>query len=240
MILITRPKGQSKKLKLKLTTRGFKIFQESFYSFKYYKKKVSYKKTNYYIFPSIHAVNSLKKNKQITKFKDAKIFVIGEQVNKALVASGCKNIISIFHDGKTLLKTLQSYPKKDDKFIYFCSNIVNEDFFIKANKQKINIKKIRVYKTIAIKSFTKKLNDSFALNNITGITFYSKFAVDTFLMLASKYKILKQVRNMPVYCISDRVAKPLIHKQFKSVYVAKEPNERSLIASINKKHFIAR
>ena len=240
MILITRPKGQSKKLKLKLTTRGFKIFQESFYSFKYYKKKVSYKKTNYYIFPSIHAVNSLKKNKQITKFKDAKIFVIGEQVNKALVASGCKNIISIFHDGKTLLKTLQSYPKKDDKFIYFCSNIVNEDFFIKANKQKINIKKIRVYKTIAIKSFTKKLNDSFALNNITGITFYSKLAVDTFLMLASKYKILKQVRNMPVYCISDRVAKPLIHKQFKSVYVAKEPNERSLIASINKKHFIAR
>ena len=92
---------------------------------------------------------------------------------------------------------------------------------------------------LAIKSFTKKLNDSFALNNITGITFYSKLAVDTFLMLASKYKILKQVRNMPVYCISDRVAKPLIHKQFKSVYVAKEPNERSLIASINKKHFIA-
>ena len=214
MILITRPKGQSKKLKLKLTTRGFKIFQESFYSFKYYKKKVSYKKTNYYIFPSIHAVNSLKKNKQITKFKDAKIFVIGEQVNKALVASGCKNIISIFHDGKTLLKTLQSYPKKDDKFIYFCSNIVNEDFFIKANKQKINIKKIRVYKTIAIKSFTKKLNDSFALNNITGITFYSKLAVDTFLALASKDKILKKAKKLPVYCISYRVAKPLIHKQY--------------------------
>lgn len=234
MILITRPKGQSKKLKLKLTSRGFKIFQESFYSFKYYKKKVSYKKTNYYIFPSIHAVNSLKKNKQITKFKDAKIFVIGEQVNKALVASGCKNIISIFHDGKTLLKTLQSYPKKDDKFIYFCSNIVNEDFFIKANKQKINIKKIRVYKTIAIKSFTKKLNDSFALNNITGITFYSKLAVDTFLALASKDKILKKAKKLPVYCISYRVAKPLIHKQFKSVYVAKQPNESDLIRSINR------
>ena len=233
MILITRPKGQSKKLKLKLTTRGFKIFQESFYSFKYYKKKVSYKKTNYYIFPSIHAVNSLKKNKQITKFKDAKIFVIGQQVNKALVASGCKNIISIFHDGKTLLKTLQSYPKKDDKFIYFCSNIVNEDFFIKANKQKINIKKIRVYKTIAIKSFTKKLNDSFALNNITGITFYSKLAVDTFLALASKDKILKKAKKLPVYCISYRVAKPLIHKQFKSVHVAKQPNESDLIKSIN-------
>ena len=240
MILITRPKGQSKKLKLKLTSRGFKIFQESFYSFKYYKKKVSYKKTNYYIFPSIHAVNSLKKNKQITKFKDAKIFAIGEQVFKVLSKSGCKNIISISQDSKTLLKTLQSYLKSDDQFIYFCSNIINENFFVEADKYKINIKKIRVYKTIAVKSFTKKLNDSFALNNITGITFYSKLAVDTFLMLASKYKILKQVRNMPVYCISDRVAKPLIHKQFKSVYVAKEPNERSLIASINKKHFIAR
>jgi uroporphyrinogen-III synthase len=239
MILITRPKAQSKELKLKLTAKGFKIFHENFYSFKYYRKPVSYKKTNYYIFPSIHAVNSLKKNKQISKFKDAKIFAIGEQVSKVLSKSGCKNIISISKDSKTLLKTLQSYLKSDDQFIYFCSNIINEIFFVEADKHKINIKKIRVYKTIAIKSFTKKLNNSFALNNITGITFYSKLAVDTFLILASK-KILKQVRNMPVYCISDRVAKPLIHKHFKSVYIAKEPNERSLIASINKKHFIAR
>ena len=237
MILITRPKEQSKKLKLKLTARGFKIFQESFYSFKYYKKKVSYKKTNYYIFPSIHSVNSLKKNKQIAKFKDAKILAIGKKVSKALVDSGCKNILSISKDSNSLLQTLRNYKLEKSKFIYFCSNIVNESLFVEASKHEIYIKKRVIYKTIAIKNFTKKLNDSFQLNKISGAIFYSKLSVDIFLILTSKYKILHKIKKLPIYCISNRVAKPLIMEKFNYVYIAKEPDEINLISSIKWNHF---
>lgn len=237
MILITRPKEQSKNLKLKLSAKGYKIFQESFYSFKYYKKNVSCSKTNYYIFSSIHAVYSLKKNKQIYKFKDTKIFAIGLHVSKALADAGCKNIIVTSKDGITLLKNIKNFKVEKNRFIYFSSNIVNEDFFVEANKLKMNIKKIAVYKTIPIKKFTKKLSDSLLFGNISAVTFYSKFSVETFLKLTSRYKISKQIKWLPMYCISDRVAQPLVRKKYNQVYIAKQPSEKSLIACIKKAHF---
>ena len=54
MILITRPKEQSKDLKLLLDARGYKTFLESLYNIRYYKNKVTYNKDIYYIFPSIN------------------------------------------------------------------------------------------------------------------------------------------------------------------------------------------
>ena len=44
MILITRPKEQSKDLKLLLDARGYKTFLESLYNIRYYKNKVTYNK----------------------------------------------------------------------------------------------------------------------------------------------------------------------------------------------------
>ncbi len=61
MILITRPKAQSKNLQSKLRSNDYATFQESFYSFKYYQRKVSCHANEYYIFPSVNSVESLKK-----------------------------------------------------------------------------------------------------------------------------------------------------------------------------------
>ncbi len=237
MILITRPKEQSKNLKLKLSAKGYKIFQESFYSFEYYKRNVSCNKTNYYIFSSIHSVYSLKKNKQISKFKDSKIFAIGLLVSKALAEAGCKNIIFTFKDSITLLKNIKSLNVENNRFVYFSSNIVNKDFFAQANKLKMNIKKIIVYKTIPIKNFTKKLNNSFSSGDISAVTFYSKFSAEMFLKLTSKYKISQDTKRLPMYCISERVARPLVRNKYNHVYIAKRPDEKSLIACIKKEHF---
>ncbi len=237
MILITRPKEQSKKLELELATKGYKLFQESFYSFKYYKKILSCNKNNYYIFSSIHSVYSLKKNKQLSKFKNTKIFAIGPHVSKALAIAGCKNIIITSKDSISLLKNLKSLKLEKNKFIYFSSNIVNEDFFAAAKKMKMSIKKIIVYKTIPIKNFTKKLSDSFLFGNISAVTFYSKFSAEIFLKLTLKSKITHKTKRLPMYCISDRVAQPLVRNKYSKVYIAKQPSEKSLIACIQKKHF---
>ncbi len=240
MILITRPKEQSKKLKFKLTARGYKIFQESFYHFKYYKKNVSFNDNNYYLFPSIHSVNSLKKSKQLTNFKNAKILVIGRHVSTELANEGCKNILATYKDSNALLKYLKSSKIKSNRFIYFCSNIVNEDFLVEAKSCNINIKKTIVYKTIATKNFTNELMNSFILGKISAVTFYSKLSVETFIKLTSELKISKKIKKLPMYCISDRVAKPLLKKKFSHVYISNQPNEKSFIASIKKVHFYSR
>ena len=137
MILITRPKAQSKNLRLKLKSNDYDTFQESFYSFTYYQRKVACNANEYYIFPSINSVESLKKNRQISKFRNANILAIGLQVKKILIKSGCKNPIVTTPDSKSMLKIINSPKLKNKSFTYLSSNVVNEDFFIEPNKKKL-------------------------------------------------------------------------------------------------------
>ena len=50
MILITRPKEQSKNLETILDLKGYETYLESLYQIKYLKTKISHNKNNYYIF----------------------------------------------------------------------------------------------------------------------------------------------------------------------------------------------
>ena len=128
MILITRPKEQSKNLETAINLKGHKTFLESLYKIKYYKAKVSYNKNNYYIFPSIHSVHSLISSKQIQKFREANILVIGKKVKHALVDIGCKKIILTAVDSDALVKKISKPEFKKNNYVYLCSNIVNTDF----------------------------------------------------------------------------------------------------------------
>jgi len=234
MILITRPKAQSKNLRLKLKLNDYATIEESFYSFKYYRRKVSCHANEYYIFPSINSVESLKKNRQISKFRNANILAIGSQVKKILIKSGCKNLIVTTPDSKSMLKIINSPKLKNKSFTYLSSNIVNEDFFIEAHKKKLEIKKKIIYKTISIKTFSNKLIGYFKLKKVKGIVFYSQLSVKIFIHLINKYKIFSNVKQLHIFCISERVARSLKEQKFNRVYVAKQPNELSIVSLIKK------
>ena len=57
-----------------------------------------------------------------------------------------------------------------------------------------------------------------------------------FYFFYKKYRIFPNAKTLHIYCISDRVAKPLRKKNFNYVYVAKKPNQKSLIATIKITH----
>ena len=237
MILITRPKEQSKNLVTVLNLKGYKTYLESLYKIKYFKKKVFYNKNNYYIFPSIHSVRSLINSNQINKFREANILAIGKKVKLALINAGCKKIILTSTDSDTLVKQIKKSKFKNYNFIYLCSNIVNTDFLKQTEKHKINLQTKIIYKTVPAIKFGNKLINNLKLRNISGATFLSKLAADTFLSLLSRYDCLSAAREIAIYCISERVAASFKKANFKFVYIASRPNENALIRSIKKRHF---
>tara|TARA_B110000444_G_scaffold197897_1_gene188922 strand:- start:1800 stop:2516 length:717 start_codon:yes stop_codon:yes gene_type:complete len=237
MILITRPKAQAKNLEILISSKGHKTYQESLYDFKYYMNKVSYDKNKYYIFPSIHSIKSLVKSKQIYKFKNANIFAIGEKVKQALIKSGCNKILTTSKDSDALIKILHTPKYYKSDFIYFGSNFTNKEFFIRAKRYKINIQKKTVYKTLPVKKLTSDLINSLKLKKVRGIIFYSVLSVDILLSLLIKYQMLSCMKSINSYCLSERIAKPLRQNKFKYIYIAKQPNQLALLASIKKMHF---
>ena len=163
MLLITRPKEQSKNLKSILNSKGYKTCLESLYKIKYLKKKIYYDKDNYYIFPSIHSVKSLIKSKQIKNFRDANILVIGYKVKQALIRAGCKKIKLTLNDSDKLIRKIDTTKFKNQKFVYLCSNIINKDFLKKINNYQISFQTKIIYKTIPVSKFQKKNNKEFTI-----------------------------------------------------------------------------
>jgi uroporphyrinogen-III synthase len=237
MILITRPKEQSKNLETILGFKGYETYLESLYKIKYLKVKISHNKNNYYIFPSIHSVQSLINSKQIKKFQEANIIAIGNKVKQALINVGCTKIILTSIDSDTLVKKINKTNFRNYNFIYLCSNIVNTEFLKKTEKYQISIKIKIIYKTIPSIKFQNKLINNLKLGNISGATFLSKLAADTFLCILIRYNCLIIAKEMPIYCISKRVAASFKKANFKFVYIASMPNENALIKSIKKRHF---
>tara|TARA_B110000444_G_scaffold227981_1_gene233469 strand:- start:3931 stop:4647 length:717 start_codon:yes stop_codon:yes gene_type:complete len=235
MILITRPKDQSKELIKELNSKGIKTIKESLYSIRYYNKKISYDKNLYYIFTSIHAVESLIKNKEIYKLKNAKILAIGQKVKDALKIAGCKKILVNSEDSNSLIKILNKSKYIKCSFIYFCSNVVNEDFFKKLKVNKIDINRQIIYQTIPRKCFTKSLINNLKSGKIKAATFYSYLAAQTFISLLSNYRMNLLIKDTQIFCLSKRIAVPFRKKKFAQIYVSPKPNQPSLIVLITKK-----
>jgi uroporphyrinogen-III synthase len=234
MILITRPKEQSKDLKLLLDARGYKTFLESLYSIRYYKNKVTYNKDIYYIFPSINSVQSLINSKQINKFREAKILAIGNKVKTALKKLGCKIFIKTAEDSSKLITFLKKSKFRDSKFIYLGGNISNNDFFEKLNKYNISFEKKVIYKTIPRLRLTNRLVKKIEFNEVKAVLFYSLLATETFFKLLSEQKIKLSKSKVKFICISERVAAPLRNNKFKLTYIADKPNQKAIIKSIQK------
>ena len=137
-------------------------------------------------------------------------------------------------DSKSMLKIINTPKLKNKSFTYLSSNVFNEDFFNEAHKKKLKIKKKVIYKTISIKTLSNKLIKYFKLKKVKGVVFYSQLPVRVFISLINKYKILSNAKTLHIFCISERVARPLKEQKFNKVYVAKQPNELSIVSLIKK------
>ena len=236
MILITRPKEQSKEFTEKLLSRDLAVFQESLYNIKYKNINMICDQNFYYIFPSIHSVNCLVKNNQIKKFTNANIFVIGNKVKKKLLKLGCKKLLEVTDDSQLLIKVLKKNKYIDQKFIYLGSNIINEVFFKNLKEINIKIQRKIIYKTIPTISLSKSLISKISSGKINTAAFYSYLSVKNFLKLLIKHKINSRhlKNNFQIFCLSERIAEQFRIKNFKLISVAKKPQELELVNLIIK------
>ena len=176
MILITRPKNQSILISSKLQSIGLNIFNESLYTIKYRKKKLTFNENEYYIFPSINTLHSLIQNNQINKFKSAKIFVVGKKVNKFAKKLGFSNIIAVEDDSNSLINIINDPIYINQKFTYLSSNLSNEDFLKKIKKINIKFKREIIYETQPANLLSEKVINLMKKNQLSAAVFYSQLS----------------------------------------------------------------
>ena len=120
MILITRPRSEAVLLAKELMKTRYSSFIEPMTSFRYYKKKITYKKDTTYIVASLQTARALKQNKPCSQklIKHGNFLVIGKKVTQSLKQLGCSHIVKTFKDSNDLISHLNKTSSSNIKLEY--------------------------------------------------------------------------------------------------------------------------
>ena len=238
MILITRPKIESLKLKTKLRAIGFESHIDSLSQFTVKKKNLSISKLHIVMITSPRVADIVLKSNKISK--TIPLLIIGSSSLNKLRQSGFKNIIHTAQDSdKMIIFIKRNFRKifidKNLKGIDYLTGSISNNVFIKNIKSLgVNIKKKIIYET----NFKKRLHPLtiklIKSKKIKICLLYSQENTKHFLKLIDQEKMQGQCSKISFLCLSPKISKIIKQAAFKNVRNAKHPNQQSLIKELQR------
>lgn len=214
MILITRPIEQSESTQKKLSKLGFesrvcplleimKLDHPDIIDHSY----------DAIIITSQHAAQVAL---GIQWLKDKKAFLVGTKSAKILNGFDIKYVAK---DGTDLLKHLQINLPTKSKLLFICGDFIADHLDTKLKKVGFRLTKSVVYKSVGVTALDPEI-----LNGVKKILFYSPRTAEIFLKVYNG-----STTEFEAICISSKTAESLSGKSFKSIKIAEEPNEDSML-----------
>ena len=187
---------------------------------------------------SANAIHHGISNPSFSVWKGKPLFVVGEQTAIRAREAGFQNIQSVFADVADLKKWFEA--QQDDaksKLIYLRGEVVSADLAADLKAYGNDVDEIVTYRAIPSGSFSQEFVSEVQAENIGGITFFSRRTVVIFMSLAIKSSVLKLLRDVPVYCISENVASYVRESFNGPVEVASSPDREAMVKLIQN-HFL--
>ena len=167
--------------------------------------------SDYLIFTSRNAVESVLGNKKITEIKTRKCFCVGEKTKAILEENDFEVLAAADYAAELASIICRQYAKSS--FTFFCGNIRRDVLPDALKLMGIKLDEIEVYKTV----LTPKKID-FVPN---GILFFSPSAVESYLMQ-------NEIENENCFCIGNTTAEALKNKT-QNIIIAGQPAIESVI-----------
>tara|TARA_Y100000816_G_scaffold280091_1_gene253085 strand:- start:870 stop:1589 length:720 start_codon:yes stop_codon:yes gene_type:complete len=235
MILITRPKTESKLLQNKLADLGYASVIESLSSFKFNKQEINNIQKKIILISSPRATKILLEKKLLRP--DTLLLVIGKSSALRLKKSGLKNIIYTASNSELMLKYIKrnfkNITKNGSYNICYCTSNVSNKIFLK-QLEMLRVSKVIIYKTVFKKNLSKKTVQLIKNNKIKICLLYSQENAKRFIKLIHSHDLYKNAKNIVFLSLSKKIANYIINEGLSKSICALRPNQKSLIAKLGK------
>ncbi len=235
MILITRPKEESRLLRDKLEILGMDVATDILSRFRIRKNKKKWTTKKIFLISSPRAANIFI-NKKILNFQNA-FLIIGKKSENKLTKAGYKNIIhtsinseKMYHYLKNKFRNQTAY--NFNNIVYLTSTVGNQNFQIKLDK--IGIQKKIIYETFYKKNLNKKTITLIKKNKISACLVFSKNNANHLVELFNKHKLKKPAEKIIFISMSEDISKIFKKSGFKFSHHSKKPTQQDLINKLLK------
>lgn len=210
MILLTRPYEDSKTTAQKLKNMGHETHIMPMFEVEDITTEIPNKNFDAIVITSRHSARTAKNLSWISKTKQ---FVVGEKTAIILPSP-----YMVAQNSSDLLSTMQNELPKGAKILYLTGDHIADNFDQKLIDSGFELTTQQVYKTIAT-TINQQIPD-----DISHILFFSPRTAELFSAN------IQDSINAQALCISQNTANKLRQNQFKSVIIAPEPTEESLLS----------
>ena len=225
-ILFTKSQNSSEILIKKLADQGHRVTNFSILNIKpIIIPDINFKDFTIVIFTSSNAVQNLKNIKNVSHLK---CFCVGEETASAAKKIGFFNI-QVAGGNYIELRDLifKSCDKAKETFIYVRGEFISNDLDGDFKKQGYNLKSVTNYTAEPNLNIDHQLIEDLKNKLIDVIFIYSKRAADQLLKIILNHKIMNDLDNCSLNCISINVANTLKRLKWKRIKIF-SPGEEEL------------
>lgn len=237
-ILITRPQTEANKLAKILMNCSIKTIVEPLLIIKPIKPHFGF--LDYYLLNAqavlITSINALRAIANFSLIRNITIIAVGNSCYIKAKLLGYPTVIAASGDVLSLIELVKvKFSSQTGWFFYPSADIIEIDLVEKLIKYGFITKRLIIYKSLAVDSFSSKLLSLFKNQQLRGVVFFSKRTVKIFKNLIKYYQLSSAVRSLIVFNLSQKIADEADELRCLASYTANEATEASLFNLIKNK-----
>jgi uroporphyrinogen-III synthase len=160
-----------------------------------------------------------------------RLFIVGAKTAEAARKAGFLGEISLAPDAKDLAATIIGAVHRPARLLYLAAHDRKRDLETRCNEAGLEILVLEIYEARAATAFNEEALLALTNGNIHSVLHYSRRSAEVFLDLARAAKI--NYKTLHHNTISADAAAPLKAAACHYVFVAAEPTEKAMLASLS-------
>lgn len=233
--LVTRPKKDAEKTRVKLRELGFEVMMEPLLNISPCmgsKPKIAAAISRKPQAILITSANGIRKLAELNDNRELIVFCVGDTSSDAAKSFGYKKIFSASGDVNELAGMVRKKLKPEKGFLLHVSGMtVAGDLAGELSKDGFEVQKIAVYDAKPVENLSPGVKVALVNCDIDFVVFYSARTAKIFEELLAKDRLEYITANLEAYCLSPKTEMNL---KWKKIHFSKKPNEDMLLELIDK------
>jgi uroporphyrinogen-III synthase len=179
---------------------------------------------------SANAVRALAGHRRRADFYGIPVFTVGKHTAAAMRELGFTAVVSADGNVTDLAGLVVARQKPGAPLLYLAGEERSGDLAGMLRAQDFAVHTALVYRAVAAKTLPRQATDALRAG-IDGVLHFSRRSAEAYLDAARSAGVYEAALTKPVhFCLSDRVAEPLVAAGARTIRIAARPEEGALIA----------
>lgn len=177
---------------------------------------------------STNALRSLEDQNLVERFRELPTFAVGDRTAHEARQLGFTQVTAADGTLPSLVTTI-ALSRNLGPIFYPAGRHLSGDMAHALAPHGILVTTSTVYEMVAETALAPAVLADLAADHIGGVLFYSRRTAEIFCSLAQSIELSKR-RALPMLCMSEKVAEPLLENHFSRVLLSDYPSEEAMMA----------